>query len=84
VKNNKILIFDTSVLCCWFKIPGKETCGPETDSWNHSRISELVKREQKKGALFVLPVASIIETGNHIAQAKGNRFNNQIYGHLKD
>ena len=24
----KVLVIDTSVLCVWLKVPGKETCGP--------------------------------------------------------
>ncbi|MET0266774.1 MAG: hypothetical protein ABW202_14290 [Duganella sp.] len=73
--NKNILIIDTSVLCCWLKIPGKEEAGPLDDRWNHQRISELLAAEGKKGSTFVLPIATLIETGNHIAQAADtNRF----------
>lgn len=27
----KVLDVDTSVLCVWLKVPGKETCGPSND-----------------------------------------------------
>jgi hypothetical protein len=27
----KVLIFDTSVLCVWLKVPRKETCGPDNN-----------------------------------------------------
>jgi hypothetical protein len=70
----RILIFDTSILCCLLKIPGKDTAGPKDDRWNYDRIATLVATETKLEATFVLPLASIIETGNHIAQAPRDRF----------
>ena len=70
----KALIFDTSVMCCWLKISGKESCGPDEDRWDHARISELVEIEERSGSTFVIPVATIIETGNHIAQSAGDRY----------
>jgi len=70
----KILIMDTSILCCWLRIPGKETAGPSNDQWTPERIKKLLEKEEKKKSIFVLPVASLIETGNHIAQAKNNRY----------
>lgn len=69
----KVYIFDTSVLCCWLEIPGKEECGPEHDKWDHQRINRLVEDNENNGSTFVLPIATIIETGNHIAQAAGNK-----------
>lgn len=71
---NRVLILDTSVLCCWLRIPGKETAGPQEDRWDHARISELLAAENKRGSTFVLPLASLIETGNHIAQSGGSRY----------
>lgn len=71
---SKILIMDTSILCCWLKISGKETCGSTEDQWNEDRVSSLIVRETEMGATIVLPLATIIETGNHIAQAPENRF----------
>lgn len=70
----KVLIFDTSILCCWLEVPGKTTCGSKDEQWNKSRIDEFIDKEQRADSTFVLPVASIIETGNHIAQTKGDRF----------
>ena len=67
----KVIVFDTSVLCCWLKIPGKDQCGPSSDRWNYDRINQLVQEEQEQKSTFVLPLATIIETGNHIAQANG-------------
>lgn len=69
---NKVLIMDTSVLCCLFDVAGKSTCGRDGDKWDKARIEKLLEDEQ--GATIVLPLASIIETGNHIAQAASRRF----------
>lgn len=70
----RILILDTSILCCWLQIPGKETAGPNEDKWNYKRISDLLEQEKIKNSTFVLPIAALIETGNHIAQAHSKRF----------
>lgn len=69
----KVLVMDTSILCVWLGVTGKETCGPPGDRWNRKRVDELIERERDDGTTFVLPLASIIETGNHIAQSKGDR-----------
>jgi hypothetical protein len=69
----KVLVFDTSILCAWLRVPGKETCGPDDDRWDPERVDEKIDTEQRAGTLFVLPLASIVETGNHIAQAAHSR-----------
>ncbi|MBI4740816.1 MAG: hypothetical protein HY777_04500 [Betaproteobacteria bacterium] len=70
----RVLILDTSVLCCWLQVPGKATTGPANDRWNHDRIDALLEQERAKNSTFVLPIATLIETGNHIAQAPSQRF----------
>jgi hypothetical protein len=70
----KILVIDTSILCCWLQVPGKETCGAQGNIWDYRRVNELLTEEEKRGATFVLPLATIIETGNHIAQAAKERY----------
>jgi hypothetical protein len=72
-----ILVFDTSVLCVWLKVPGKSRCATfrnNPSGLTHSQISELVQREEQRGTTFVLPLAAIIETGNHISQASKLRY----------
>lgn len=69
----KVLILDTSVLCCWLRVPGKDTAGSGADRWTHERIQALLAKEEQQGSTFVLPLASLIETGNHIAQASNQR-----------
>ncbi len=68
----KVLVIDTSILCCLLSIPGKETCGSGDDKWNKARVKDVLERE--KNSVWVLPLASIIETGNHISQASHSRF----------
>jgi hypothetical protein len=70
----RVLIFDTSILCCFLGVPGKDTTGPSNDRWDQNRAAKLVEVERVAGSTFVLPLATIIETGNHIAQARGDRF----------
>ena len=72
--SRKVVIFDTSVLCCWLKVPGKDTCGPDHDKWNFDRIDKKIAAEMTKSSAFVLPLATIIETGNHITQTAGDRY----------
>ncbi|WP_213955280.1 MULTISPECIES: hypothetical protein [unclassified Variovorax] len=71
---SRVLVLDTSVLCCWLRVPGKDTAGPAADLWDHARIDALLKAEEAQGSTFVLPIATLIETGNHIAQCTGDRF----------
>jgi hypothetical protein len=84
--SKRVLILDTSVLCCWLKVPGKEEAGPVNDRWNHQRIDTLLSEERKKNSTFVLPMATLIETGNHIAQAKSHRFEcaTSLAGYLRE
>jgi hypothetical protein len=69
-----IAIFDTSLLCCWLNIPGREQAGSERDFWDSERVNLLLEDELQKGSMIVLPLATIIETGNHISQAPRERF----------
>jgi hypothetical protein len=72
--SKRVLILDTSVLCCWLQVSGKEEAGPVGDRWDHKRIKDLLDVERAQKSTFVLPIATLIETGNHIAQAPGDRF----------
>jgi hypothetical protein len=69
----KVLIFDTSILCVWLNVPGMGSCGPDQDKWDKARVQRKIEAEQINKATFVLPLATIIETGNHISQAKQSR-----------
>ncbi|MCQ8181906.1 hypothetical protein NP603_12375 [Methylomonas sp. SURF-1] len=69
----KVLILDTSILCVWLDVPGMADCGPDCDKWDKNRVAEKIKLEEQDKTIFVLPLATIIETGNHIAQAQHSR-----------
>lgn len=70
----KVLIIDTSVLCVWLGVPGKSTCGSKTDKWDYKRLKDLFTHEHKAGTTMVLPLAALVETGNHIANCTGDRY----------
>ncbi|MEH1968848.1 hypothetical protein [Nostoc sp.] len=64
----KVLLIDTSLLCVWLEVPGRETAG--NNEWNFQRVNQKIQAEIDKSTTLVLPLAAVIETGNHIAQAK--------------
>jgi hypothetical protein len=66
----KVLILDTSILCVVIGIPGKEVCGPKDNLWTQERVKNKLEVERQTGTTLVLPLATVIETGNHIAQSK--------------
>ncbi len=70
----KVLILDTSILCVWLDVPGMEGCGPDSDRWDKLRVEEKIQEEEQNRTTFVLPLASIIETGNHIAKSLHSRW----------
>ena len=39
----KVLIFDTSVLCVWLRVPGKETCGPSDNPLTYHDVSKSIE-----------------------------------------
>jgi hypothetical protein len=66
----KVQVMDTSILLVWLGVPGKETCLIQGKIWNQSYVESLIKQEEEKGTTLVLPLATLIEAGNHIAQIK--------------
>jgi len=67
--SKSVLIFDTDILCVWLKIPGFDSCGPDPDRWDFSKIDGEINTALESQFTLVLPLATIIETGNHIAHA---------------
>jgi hypothetical protein len=60
-----------------------ETAGSDHDKWDKKRVDQVIEEAQKVNTTFVLPLASIIETGNHISQIKGKRYDiAQIFAEL--
>jgi hypothetical protein len=70
----QVVVLDTSVLCCWLQIPGKETAGSGSHKWDFKRVDDLIKNRLEEGCYLVLPLATVLETGNHISQAQSLRF----------
>ena len=61
----RVVFIDTSVLCELLAVPGKSQ---QADACRRE-FAERVER----GEQFVLPITAVIEAGNHIAQASGDR-----------
>ncbi|MGI9032649.1 MAG: hypothetical protein ACR2HY_02980 [Acidimicrobiales bacterium] len=62
---SRVTFIDTSVLCELVRVPGKTQRAAEVRSEFEARVGA--------GEQFVLPVTAVIEAGNHIAQAAGDR-----------
>ncbi len=60
-----VCFVDTSILCDLLKVPGK--------CQRHEEVRGELQSRIESGVQLVLPIASIIETGNHIAQAHDGR-----------
>lgn len=60
-----VWIMDTCVLCEFIRVPGMDQ--------HHAEINAEFKRRFKAGDRFVIPVTAVVETGNHIANANGDR-----------
>ena len=73
--NKKVIILDTSILCVWLKVPGMDTIekGGE-EKVTSADVVRKIAAESDAGSRIVLPLASIIETGNHITQIKGDAY----------
>lgn len=57
-----VKLIDTSILCELLKIPGK------SDPTISEKVKKEFVRQAKKDVRFILPLATVVETGNHIAQ----------------
>lgn len=56
----------------WLKVPGRETTG-ENGYINFEYVDNYIKSAIDNGAQLVLPITTLIETGNFIAHCKSNR-----------
>ncbi len=71
----RVEFVDTSVLCNILDIPGR----------NQDRESVLrALRDEKRSCDLILPVTTVIETGNHIAQLSDGRLRRQHADKLSD
>ncbi|MFT5619367.1 MAG: hypothetical protein ACI85I_002610 [Arenicella sp.] len=74
ISTRKVLIIDTSILCVWLKVPNMTACVSNSGTWDFERVNSKIQEELENKTTFVLPLATIIETGNHISQANGDVF----------
>jgi hypothetical protein len=72
--SKSVVVIDTCILCVWLGVPGKETCGPDAGRWNFAKVDQDIQRHIEIKSSLILPLTTIIETGNHISQAAGDRF----------
>lgn len=68
--SKKVLIVDTCLACVWMRVPEMEVAESDNDCWDYNRVNTKIEYEIAEGTLLVLPLASIIETGNHITHIK--------------
>jgi hypothetical protein len=71
--SKSVVVIDTSILCVWLKIAGLETCGPDDDRWDFARVNLEIERHVTEKKTLILPLTTLIETGNHIAKSTQNR-----------
>ncbi|MGF1533533.1 MAG: hypothetical protein ACFCUI_07505 [Bernardetiaceae bacterium] len=72
MNEKKILVIDTSIFCVWLQLPNFQACGSDDDRWDYRRIDDKIEKEIAAKTTLVLPLATIIETGNHISQQPGD------------
>lgn len=70
----RIIVIDTSILCVWLQLPGFTSAGAAENSWDYDRIQHKIEQAIQEQATLVLPLATIIETGNHLSQCNGDRY----------
>lgn len=66
----KVVILDTCLACVWLEVPRKEVVGADNDQWDTERVQCEITERTREGYEIVLPIAVMIEMGNHIAQIK--------------
>ncbi len=65
----KVIILDTSILCVWLRIPNMESIEKSGEKpITYDDVSKSIEKETADSSRIVLPLASIIECGNHITQ----------------
>jgi hypothetical protein len=45
----KILIVDTSIMCVWLKVPGKEVAG-KSNEYTYDIVAQHIEEERQKGS----------------------------------
>lgn len=63
--DNTVWFIDTPVFLELLDIPGRAS--------QHEEIGRAFVARADRGDEFILPVTTIVETGNHVAQCRGDR-----------
>lgn len=67
----KVLILDTSILCVWLKLPGMDAIEKKGEpKIGQTEVLKKINKEIADKTRIVLPLAVVIECGNHITQIK--------------
>jgi len=61
---NSLVLLDSSVICEWLQVPGKSSINGQ------KMVSDEMKVLLSGGATFYLPLAAVVEVGNHITHVK--------------
>lgn len=64
-----VCLMDTSVFCNYLKLPGRDQ--------NRDEVLGKITEYVQDGTVLLLPVASVIETGNHIARVRDGNLRRQ-------
>ncbi len=51
-----------------------ETCGAGSNQWDKESVTRKLENEISQKTVLVLPLATILETGNHITQARSQQY----------
>lgn len=58
----RVTLIDTSILLNLLSVPGR--------SQDHEAVRQEMRVRRSSGEQFILPITTVVETGNHIAQIK--------------
>lgn len=62
----RAVFVDTSVLCCLLRVPKYDD--------GHDAVTAEFRDHRDRGIEMLLPVTTVVETGNHIAHSTGDRY----------
>lgn len=51
-----------------------ETCGTGSLYWDKEKVDQKLEAEIEQNTVLVLPLATVLETGNHITQARSKQY----------
>lgn len=67
----KVLIIDTNILCVWLKVKDMYPIGQDNQITPEA-VEAYINQAVSDGSTLILPLAVIIETGNHIEHSSGD------------